>query len=101
MEFKAELLDLNLELITLKEEEAKLVPKMTMNTTNTMKIMNQWTELEKDEDLNPFDLIATELSFIYPKEKKWFLDNFDPSTLGEILTYVAKTLGGIKKREKN
>ena len=101
MEFTAQHLELNLELKTLSGEVAELKPQLTMNTTNTIKIMDKWVELEKNKELNPFVLIATELSFIYPKKKEWFLDNFDPSVLGEILTHVAKTMGGIKKKEKD
>jgi len=109
MEFKAEFLDLDLKLITLEKEEVEIIPKSIMNTTNTIKIIDQWTKLEKKNDeikdkekkINPFDLIAIELEFIYPKTKKWFLDNFDPRVLGEIMTYVARTLGGLKKKEKN
>jgi len=100
MEFTAQHLELDLKLKTLSGEVVELKPKLVMNTTNTIKIMDQWVELEK-EDLNPFVLIATELSFIYPKNEEWFLENFDPFTLGEILTNVAKTMGGIKKREKS
>jgi len=101
MEFKAESLDLDLELTTLTGEKVELKPKSVMNSTKAIEVTNSWTELEKDEDLNPLELIATELSFIYPKSKKWFMDNFDPATLNKILIHVAETIGGIKKKEED
>jgi len=102
--FKARVIDIDLELTTLGGEELTLKPKIVLNTTNVVKIIKDWTNLEvKDNELikrkekSPFDLIATELSMIYPKDKDWFLDNFDIFVLGEILKFVAAEIGDVKK----
>ena len=110
--FEAEKLDLDLDLKTLSGEKVDLSPKIIINASKTVEIMQQWQDLEaenkpdkkdkKDErekKISPFELVATELEMIYPKPKKWWMDNFDIPTLGKIMTHIAETIGGVKKKE--
>ena len=105
--FEAKALDLNIEYKTLSGEEGELSPKIVVNTTKTIQIIEQWRVMEKDEAekkegrMNPLEVTCIELEMIYPKPKKWWMDNFDLPTLGEIMTHVAETMGGIKKKEKS
>jgi len=107
--FEAQHLDLILELTTLGGEELTLEPKLIMNAENVMNIVNKWEILEKkqkeekeDKDkLSPLEIVAENLAMIYPRDKIWFLQNFDFGTLNAILKYVAETLAQLKKNEKN
>ncbi len=104
MKYVAKKLDLNLELTTLTGEEFKLSPKLIINGTNCVKLANEWKLLEQinndktENKLSGLELVAIELSYIYEKPKQWFIDNFDPVTIKEIVTYVAETMGGIQKK---
>ncbi len=118
--FKAEKLDLDLELTTLDGDVESMSPKTKVNTTKTLQIIEQWGIMEKEQAdekrkeeeakkknveyegkkrKSPFEIIAIELEMIYPKDAKWFMDNFDVPTLGKIMTHVAETMGGFKKKE--
>jgi len=102
--FKAQSPDLILELTTLGDKELTLKPAFIMNAENVKKIINRWIILDKQEETdkpNPIDLIAEQLGFIYPKDKAWFLENFDVGTLNRIMMHVAGTLGELKKNMKN
>ena len=109
--FQAEKPDLTLELTTLSGEEIIMDPIKPVSGKVALDITNKWTQLEKkqkqdalekkDNALSSLELVAIELSYIYSKDKDWFLDNFDFGTLNRILTYVAQTIGGIKKKSKN
>ena len=101
MKFVAETPDLTLELTTLSGEEIVLEPTTPISGKRAKEIVAKWTELEKEKGASPLDVLATELSHIYPKPAEWFLDNFDTETLGNILTYVAQEIGGIKKKQTN
>ncbi|KKN59445.1 hypothetical protein LCGC14_0541570 [marine sediment metagenome] len=99
--FQAEKPDLTLELTTLSGEEFTLNPESPVSGKIALEITERWSVLEKKqkkEELSGIEVIAEELSYIYPKEKEWFLENFDFGTLNTILTYVAQTIGGIKKK---
>ena len=104
--FTAEKPDLVLELITLFGEEITLEPTEIMSGTVALEVTKKWSKLEKEEKgkedggKSSLEILAIELSYIYPKDTKWFLDNIDLGTLNEILIYVAKTIGGIKKKSK-
>ena len=103
--FQAKNPDLILELTTLGGEELTLKPTLILNAENVIKIINRWTILDNKqkeiEKPNPIDLMSEQLGFIYPKDKAWFLENFDINTLNEIMTHVVETLGGLKKNTKN
>jgi len=119
---ETEKLDLDLELTTIDGNVVPLSPKVKINTTKTLELIDQWQEMEKVQAVekkkeekaekegkeyksknrkNPFEIIAIELEMIYPESAEWFMDNFDIVTLGKIMTYVAETMGGIKKKETN
>jgi len=103
--FIAEKPDLVLELVTLTGEEVTLEPKEIVSGTIALEITNKWSKLEKENKENedsksPLEILVIELSYIYPKDAKWFLDNIDFGTLNRILVYVAQTVGGIKKKSK-
>jgi len=105
MKFVAEKPDLILELTTLSGEEVILEPAEMVSGTVALEITNKWSKLEKEnkedkEGKSPLEILAIELSYIYSKDAKWFLDNIDFGTLNEILIYVAQTVGGIKKKSK-
>lgn len=120
--FETEKLDLDLELTTIDGDVESLSPKIKINTTKTLELVEQWGVMEKEQAIekrkeeiaekegkeykskirkNPFETIAIELAMIYPKDEKWWMDNFDIVTLGKIMTHVAETMGGIKKKEKS
>ena len=102
--FQAEKPDLTLELTTLSGEELELNPIKPVSGKVAIEITNKWSVLEKkqkeDDTMSALDMVAIELSYIYPKDKNWFLENFDFGTLNKILTYVAETIGGLKKKSK-
>ena len=109
--FQAEKPDLTLELITLSGEEITMDPTKPVSGRIALEITNKWSQLEakqkkdilekKDNPLSALEVVAIELSYIYPMDKDWFLENFDFGTLNRILTFVAQTIGGIKKKSKN
>ena len=120
--FKAEKLDLDLELTTLDGDVVSMSPKTKVNTTKTLQIIEQWGAMEEEQEAerreeekakkegkeykakkrkNPFEIIAIELEMLYSKDAKWFMDNFDVPTLGKIMNHVAETMGGLKKKETN
>ena len=103
--FVAEKPDLVLELTTLEGEEITLEPAEVMSGKAALEITEKWSKLEKEEKekedgKSSFEILAIELSYIYPKSAEWFLDNFDLGILNKILIYVAQTIGGIKKKSK-
>lgn len=104
--FIAEKPDLVLELITLEGEEITIEPAEVVSGSVALSITEKWRKLEKEEkeqedkSKSALEILAIELSYIYPKDAKWFLDNIDFGTLNEILIYVAQTIGGIKKKSK-
>ena len=121
--FESEKLDLDLELTTIDGDVEPLAPKIKINTTKTLELIEQWGVMEKEQAIekkkeekaekegkeykptgkrkNPFEIIAIELEMIYPKPAQWWMDNFDIVTLGKIMTHVAETMGGVKKKEKS
>jgi len=107
--FVAEKPDLTLELTTLEGEEITLEPVEIMSGKAALEITDQWSKLEKENKENkenekyksPFEILALELSHVYPKNAEWFLDNFDLGVLNKILIYVAQTIGGLKKKSNS
>lgn len=99
MKFEAERIDLDLELTTLDNDSVTLTPKIKLNGANIQSIISQWANME-EEKKEPFALIAKELSMVYPKDSKWWLDNFDPGTLQEIIVHVGATIASVKKKER-
>ena len=102
--FQAEKPDLTLELTTLSGEELELNPTNPVSGKVALEITDKWSVLEKktkeDDTKSALEMVAIELAYIYPKDKDWFLENFDFGTLNNILTFVAETIGGIKKKSK-
>ncbi len=102
MEFKAEVPDLTLELTTLEGEQVVLDPSKPVNGKVAREIMSTFTEMkEEDAEKMAVDIIVDQLAYIYPRTAEWFLENFDLSTLGQILKHVATTIGNIKKKLTN
>ncbi len=119
--FEAKKLDLDLELTLLSGDVVSLSPKMEVNATKTIEIIEQWQTFEREEEdrkkeeeknkkegkaikktsLSAFEIVAIELEMIYPKDRKWWMDNFTIPLLAEIMTYIAETMGGLKKKEKS
>jgi len=107
--FQAAKPDLDLELTTLTGEKIVLKPKKVVSGQVAIEITQFWVKVEKEQKekkedekgLAIMEIIAKELSHIYPKEANWFLDNFDVNTLNDILMFVAEAIGGLKKGEKN
>jgi len=100
MKFEAQKIDIDLELTTLSGEEITLKPNVVMSTEGTYNIMKAWTKMEADteEGVEKIILLSKELAFLYPKDAKWFRDNFDFVTLGTILEFVAKAISNIQKK---
>lgn len=103
MKFQARKIDLELELTTLDGETLTLNPKKLVTAEEAIKILKDWTDEEDKVETNieKATLVAVELSRIYPKDKDWFLKNFDLITLSDILNFVAKAIGGIRKNEES
>ena len=99
MKFKANKVDLDLELTTLVGEEINLEPKVLVTAEEAVKIIDKWTKLESNDEIGKVDLLAKELSIVYEKEPSWWLQNFDVATLSEILKFVAESMGGVRKNE--
>ena len=103
MKFVAETPDLTLELTCLNGEDLVLNPTTPVSGKAAMILIDKWTELEgkqKENGLSPMDIVVTELALVYPRNKEWWLENFDVATLNKILTHVAQAIGGLKKRQK-
>ena len=99
MEFKAIVPDLTLELTTLTGEQLILDPPKPVNGKVAKEIMSKFVETKEDDaEEMAVDIIVNQLAYIYPKPAEWFLENFDLSTLGQILKHVAETIGNIKKK---
>jgi len=104
--FKAEAIDVDLELTTLGGEEITLKPKPVLNAKNITAMFKQWDKLEanRKETGSQFDVFETqaiELAGVYDKPKEWWLENFTIRTLDEILSHVAQTLAKVKKNTPN
>ena len=101
MKFTAQKIDLTLELTTLESEEVVLNPKMNVTAEEAMSIIKEWTVIEKEskDRSNVVQVIADQLAVVYPKLPEWFMKNFDPRTLSEIVQHVAGSLGGLRKNE--
>lgn len=99
MKFKAEKIDLTLDLITLKGEEVTLNPKVTQTAEEILNTLNVWKAVEKEHKDSNVRILAEQLTTVYPKTAIWFLQNFDVKTLNEIVIYMASAMGGIRKNE--
>lgn len=97
MKFEAQEIDLKMELVTLKKEKVDLEPTTIVTAEEALRIIDIWTVTEKDEKLTLISVIAEQLATVYPKKASWFLSNFDPYTLSEMVKYVAGALGGLRK----
>jgi len=104
MKYVAKKLDLDLELTTLSGEVSNLSPKIKINGSNCIKLANEWKKLEQtnmdkaDNKLTGLELVAIELATIYSKPKEWWIDNFDPITIRDIVAHVAETMSGVQKK---
>ena len=118
--FTAKKIDLELELTTLDGKEEKLNVVGPINTKKCISIMEQWGKIEDDhnaivkknkeleeegkEPLKikfPYEVLAIQLALVYDKPKEWFMDNFEPQVLLEIVTHVADSIKIAKKKLKN
>lgn len=106
MKFIAKKIDIDLELTTLSGEVVELKPKFQISGKSCIKIAREFSLLEKnnnaldkndDTKKTGLEINAIELSMIYPKEKDWFVNNFDPQTIVDILVYVTDTIAGVQK----
>ena len=99
--FVAETPDLTLELTTLTGEEVILTPKEILSGSRAKEIMKKRTELEEKQGkdkIGPIELLSKELEYVYDKPYTWWEKNFNVSVIQEIMTFVAKTVGGAKKK---
>ena len=53
---------------------------------------------DEDEVDFPFETIAIELSMVYDRPKEWWLENFDISTLNDIMKFVGQGIANVKKK---
>ena len=119
--FSAKKIDLELELTTLTGEEVTLDIEGVATTTKCISIIEQWGKIEEDHnDLlkknqelkedgkepskekakSSYELLALQLSLIYPKPQKWFLDNFEPQVLLDLVNHVVDSIKTAKKKLK-
>lgn len=103
MKFEAKKIDLELELTMLDGKTITLTPKKLMTAEETVKILKVWTDAEEKAktSMQRVTLVGAELAMLYPKDKEWFLANFDISTLNDMLNYAAGAIGGIRKNEES
>lgn len=85
-----------------KKELSKYTNAPKLNDKDKERMAELKNIIEKNQaDDAPFQ-IAKELSFVYTDvPPQWFLDNFDISTLQEILRDIAEELAGLKKDGTN
>ena len=94
----------DLELVTITGENVILKPKDIMTSRKCIDMTNAWKAIEstngelgiKDRQ-SSIEIGAKELSLVYSKTADWFIDNFDPETLHDILMYVANLVAGVRK----
>ena len=101
--FTTKKLDLELQLTTVDGQEVTISPKegLKFNATNISQIVNSWAKLEEvKEKGQTMELLAKQLSYVYDEDSEWWMDNFRPDTIQEVLIYVAQTLSGFKKNDK-
>ena len=119
--FTATKIDLELELTTLKGDEVLLDIDGDVTTTKCIDIIDQWGKLENDHNellkkneklkedgkeelkvelMSPYEILAVQLSLVYPKPKEWFLDNFEPQVLLDIVNHVVDSIKTAKKKSK-
>ncbi len=119
--FSAKKIDLELELTTLNGDEVTLDIEGVATTTKCISIIEQWGKIENDhndllkknEELkeegkpqlkekatSSYELLALQLSLVYPKQKEWFLDNFEPQALLDIVNHVVDSIKTAKKKSK-
>ena len=117
--FTATKIDLELELTTLKGEEITLDMDGAATTTKCISIIEQWGKIEEDHNSllvknnklkeagkeplkekvsSSYELLALQLSLVYPKDAKWFMDNFEPQVLLDIVNHVVDSIKTAKKK---
>jgi len=120
--FTATKIDLELELTTLDGTEVMLDIDGGVTTAKCVSIIEQWGKLEtdhnellkkneqlkeegkepsKDKMIQSYEILAIQLSLVYPKDSKWFLDNFEPQTLLNLVNHVVDSIKTAKKKSKN
>lgn len=104
MKFKAKNLDLRLELTTFSGEEVILEPlKKEWTSNDCIDLLHQWRTIENNneekgkEKSTGIEICAIELEMLYARKADWFLTNFDPTTISEIISAVASSIAGARK----
>ena len=120
--FKAEKIDLTLEIETLDGTVKTFEPTKIMNTKNINLLYQKWQSFEEandkkkkvgtlDEDGKPlspelikennYTIIAKEIKMMYSaiESHEWLLENLVPSTLKAILDWLIGQLSDVKKKE--
>jgi len=119
--FTATKIDLELELTTLNGEKIMLDMEGDATTTKCISIIEQWGKIEEDHNSllmknnklkeagkepskekvsSSYELLALQLSLVYPKPKEWFMDNFEPQVLLDLVNHVVDSIKTAKKKLK-
>ena len=113
MKFTAAPIEMDLELTPLGKvvdgeyvpgEDVYLKPKIMITTKTLTDIIRKWSELEKQHEDDPafgLELMGIQLASVYDKPSEWWLENFEPATLGAIVRHIAGTAGALKKNAKS
>lgn len=103
MKFTAQKIDITLELMTLEKKEETIIPKMDLTSEGVMNTMEQWKNIEKEEDNknNVIKVLSAQLAIVYPRTDEWFRKNCDVRTMKDIVIEVAGAMGGIRKNEES
>lgn len=108
MKFVAKKLDLDLELTLLTGEEIALSPSIKTDAKSCSELSKKMVTIEDNAEKTAkgllkdgLDVLSSELSLIYPKDKDWFLSNLDPASIKAIIEHVANTIGGATKKSES
>lgn len=116
MKFEAQKLDLDIEATGLDGKERVISPpiEQVFSAKHIEFLMAQFDKVDKElqalvdktpekdeEDLRlkiTSTFLLAKLDMIYPGEREYFIENFDPTTIREIVVYVVAQLTGYQKK---
>jgi hypothetical protein len=105
MEFKAQKIDLKLELTTITGEELVLdspnvaAGQAVVLITKFMDMDKDMVDNHKKDPVFAMKNLDEQLAAIYGTEESWWPENFDYTTLLEIKGFVFNSLAAIRKKE--